>query len=213
MTIVTQDLEIADSTPHHQVERHQRQTTQTNTARRLIVGSGSNQPPSPPESPPDSPRPSNSGSSSSSQGSPMAGNVGGGGNPPPPPPNPQLPWLRAVAVAVPGVQHPLPKHSDKILPMFNPDDKEPAEVHIDKFMLAVQTLNVQHEDVVCRLFPVTFEGKASTWYFSLVQGSITNWEEFNKAFLDKFGEDKTPALLSLELSRIKMEPKERIKDF
>ena len=57
-------------------------------------------------------------------------------------------------------------------------------------------------------------GKSSTWYFSLVQGSITNWEEFNKAFLDKFGEDKTPALfLALELSWIKMEPKERIKYF
>ena len=35
----------------------------------------------------------------------------------------------------------------------------------------------------------------------------------NKDFLDKFGEDKTPALLDLELSRIKMEPKEIIKDF
>ena len=80
-------------------------------------------------------------------------------------------------------------------------------------MLAVQTMNIQHEDVVCRLFPLTFEGKASTWYFSLVQGSITNWAEFNKAFLDKFEEDKTLALLALELSRIKMEPKERIKDF
>ena len=127
MTIVTQDLEITGSTPHRQVERHQRQITQTNTARRLIVGDGSDQPPSPPESPPDSPRPSNSGSSSSSQGIPMARNipVGGGGNPPPNPPNPQLPWLRAAAVAVPGVQHPLPKHSDKLLPKFNPDDKEP----------------------------------------------------------------------------------------
>ena len=158
MTIVTQDLEITGSTPHHQVERHQRQITQTNTARRLIVGSGSNQPPSPPESPPDSPRPSNSGSSSSSEGIPMAGNVpvGGGGNPPPNPPNPQLPWLRTAVLAVPGIQHPLPKHSDKLLPKFNPDDKEPAEVHVDKYMFVVLTLNVQHEDVVCRLFPLTF---------------------------------------------------------
>ena len=56
----------------------------------------------------------------------MEGNVpvGGGANPPP---NPQLPWLRTAAVVVPGVQHPLPKHSDKLLPKFNPDDKEPAE--------------------------------------------------------------------------------------
>ena len=78
----------------------------------------------------------------------MVGNVpvGGGANPPP---NPQHPWLRTAAVAVPGVQHPFPKHSDKLLPKFNPDDKEPAEVHVDKFMLVVQTLNVQHEDVVC----------------------------------------------------------------
>ena len=67
--------------------------------------------------------------------------------------------------------------------------------------------------MVCQLFPLTFEGKVSTWYFSLVQGSITNWVELNKAFLVKFGEDKTPPLLALELSQIKMEPKERIKDF
>ena len=107
----------------------------------------------------------------------MAGNVpiGGGGNPPPNPPNPQLPWLRIAAVAVPGVQHPLPKHSDKLILKFNTDDKEPTEVHVDKFMLAVQTMNVRHEDVVYRFFPLTFEGRASTWYFSLVQGSITNW--------------------------------------
>ena len=143
-------MEVADSTPRHQIESHQRKNTQTNTARRLIVGGGFDQPSSPPESPPDSPRPSNSESSSSSERSPMVGNVlvGGGGNPPPNPPNPQLPWLRTTVVAVPGVQHPLPKHSDKLLPKFNPDDKQPAKVHVDKFMFLVQTLNVQHEDVI-----------------------------------------------------------------
>ena len=196
MNIVAQDLQEADSTPRYQIRSHQRQTTQTNTARRLTSVGSFDQPPSPPESPPDSPRSSNSRSSSGCERSPIVGNVpvGGGANPPP---NPQLPWLRMAAIAVLGVQHPLPKHSDKLLPKFNPDDKEPTEVHVDKFMLADKTMNVQHEDVVCRLFPLTFEGRDSTWYFSLVQGSITNWGEFNKAFLDKFGEDKTPALLAL----------------
>ena len=141
LNIVTQDLQEADSSPRYQIRSHQRQTTQTNTARRLTSVGGFDQPPSPPESPPDIPRSSNSGSSSDSKRSPMAGNVpvGGGANPPP---NPQLPWLRTTVAAVPGVQHPLPKHSDKLLPKFNPDDKEPAEVHVDKFMLAVQTMNV-----------------------------------------------------------------------
>ena len=205
MNIITQDSAEADRTPSYQVRSHHRETARTNTARRLTFVGGFDQLPSPPESPPDSPRSFNSGSSSDSEGSPMAGNipVGGGGNPPPNPlPNPQLPWLRTTTITMPGIQHPLPKHSDKLLPKFNPDNKEPAEVHVDKFMLVVRTMNVQHEDVVCRLFPLTFEGKASTWSFSLVQGSITNWAEFNKAFLDKFGEDKTPSLLALELSRI-----------
>ena len=125
MNIVSQGLQEVDITPRYQMRSHQRQTIQTNTARRLTVEGGFDQPPSPPESPPDSPRSSNSGNSSSSERSPMAGNapVGGGGNPPP---NPQIPWLRTSVVVVPGIQHPFPKHSDKLLPKFNPDNKEPA---------------------------------------------------------------------------------------
>ena len=42
---------------------------------------------------------------------------------------------------------------------------------------------------------------------------MTSWSDFSQAFLNKFGEDKTPAMLALELDRIKMESKERIKDF
>ena len=67
--------------------------------------------------------------------------------------------------------------------------------------------------MLCRLFPYTFEGKASTWYFSLLEGSITNWNQFHTAFLEKFEEDKTPVILVLELSRIRMHGKEKIKDF
>ena len=67
----------------------------------------------------------------------------GGGNPPYPP----LPWLRRSEVAILEIQHPLPKHLDKLLPNFNSDNKEPTENHIDKFILVVQTMNVQHEDI------------------------------------------------------------------
>ena len=114
---------------------------------------------------------------------------------------------------MPGLQHNLPKHPDKLLPKFDPDDKGLAENHIDKFILAVQTMKVQHEDVVCRLLPLNFEGKDAVWYFSLTQGSITSWSDFSQEFLNKFGEDKIPTVLALELARIKMESKERIKDF
>ena len=64
-----------------------------------------------------------------------------------------------------------------------------------------------------RKFTDLTEGKASTWYFSLTAGSITSWNEFDIAFMNKLGDDKTPAALVLELSRIRMETKEKVKDF
>ena len=79
--------------------------------------------------------------------------------------------------------------------------------------MKIRLLNVRHEDVVCILFPYTFINKASTWYFSLSQGPITSWVGFRTLFLNKFGEDKTLVTLVLELSRIKMNPKEKIKEF
>jgi hypothetical protein len=62
-------------------------------------------------------------------------------------------------------------------------------------------MNVQHEDVVCRLFPYTFENSASTWYFNLPVGSITSWMKFQKDFLDKFAEETTTGDLMAELFR------------
>ena len=64
-------------------------------------------------------------------------------------PNADRPWLRCGAVVVPRLQHNLPTHPNKLLPKFDPNDKGLAENHIDKFILAIQTMNVQHEDVVC----------------------------------------------------------------
>ena len=49
--------------------------------------------------------------------------------------------------------------------------------------------------------------------FLLVHGSITNWVGFSQDFLDKFGDDKTPISLALELCHIKIDNKEQIKDF
>ena len=32
------------------------------------------------------------------------------------------PWLATKAIVVPGIQHPLPKHPENILPKFDPDN-------------------------------------------------------------------------------------------
>jgi hypothetical protein len=63
------------------------------------------------------------------------------------------------------------------------------------------------------LFPYTLENEASTWFFSLEEASMFSWKIFETIFLEKFREYKTPTTPILYLSRIKMDPKEKIKYF
>jgi hypothetical protein len=110
------------------------------------------------------------------------------------------PWLVVDAIAVPGDQHPLPKHHEKLLPKFDLDNDVLPEDHIKQFMFSLRLMNVEHEDVVCRLFLYTFIGKASIWFFCLAARSITSWKQFETAFMTQFGDDKTFGILFLELS-------------
>jgi hypothetical protein len=85
---------------------------------------GSGIPPSPPPS-----SPSSSGEESSDEGSSSSQPS----TPPTPmenPNNPTRPWLDQDVVAIPGPQHPLPKHPEKWLPKFDPDSKQIVEDHI-----------------------------------------------------------------------------------
>ena len=70
-----------------------------------------------------------------------------------------------------------------------------------------------HEDVVCRLFPYYFEGHASTSYFYLEYRSINSWDEFEKLFLQNFGDDSTHEDLVMDLYSLRIKGKERVKDF
>jgi hypothetical protein len=74
-------------------------------------------------------------------------------------------------------------------------------------------MNIQHEDVVCRFFPYTFEKSASTWYFNLLVGLITSWMKFQKDFLDQFVEETTTGGLMDELFATTMSSKEKVKHF
>ena len=64
--------------------------------------------------------------------------------------------------------------------------------------------------MVCILFHYTFEPKLSSWNFSLQANSIVNWDSFEKAFLGKFGNQKTIATLMKELQSMRMEKKEKV---
>ena len=108
-------------------------------------------------------------------------------------------WLTINALANLGPQNPLPKHPEKLLPKFDPDDDILPETHINKFMFSMNIMNVQHEYEACKLFGFTLQGKASSWFFNIPSGSITSWQQFENEFITQFGDDKTLGTLFLEL--------------
>ena len=125
----------------------------------------------------------------------------------------QNPWSSPGAVNVPAPLHQLPDSPEKWLPKFNPDTGTPAEEHINNFMLSVNLKGVTQEDVVARLFPYTLQGSARSWYFSLPSGSITSWNIFQEQFLTKYGDNRSLATLINDLSNLRIESKEPIKEF
>jgi hypothetical protein len=80
--------------------------------------------------------------------------------------NVNQPWLARDALDLPGQLHNLPKHPEHLLPKYDPETSSLPEDHVKKFILSIRLMNVQFEDVVCHIFPYTFENSASTWYFN-----------------------------------------------
>jgi hypothetical protein len=123
------------------------------------------------------------------------------------------PWLTIDAIVIPGPTHPLPKKPQKFLPKYDPNDDVLLEHHIKQFMDDLKLMSVEHEDVVCRLFPHTLQGEATKWFFNLSLGSITSWDKFEEAFMAEFSNEETPKILPLEILGIRMNENEKVKYF
>ena len=93
------------------------------------------------------------------------------------------PCLTIDVISILGTLHPLPKHPERLLAKFDPDDDVLLEDHVKKFMIALNLMNVEYEDVVYILFPHTLKGKALTWFFNLALRSITSWKQCEEAFM------------------------------
>ena len=99
------------------------------------------------------------------------------------------------------------------MPKFDLGKGISVDDHLQSFYLDLELLAVEHEDVVCKMFPNTFKTKALAWYFGLPANSITNWDTFEILFKGKFGSQRTTATLMKELLSLRMEKKEKVQDF
>ena len=101
----------------------------------------------------------------------MVGNVHS--NPNASQPNPPPSWRARTPLNLAPPLHALPPNPEKSLPKFDLRGGIPVDDHLQSFFLALEGLVVDHEDVVCRLFPHTLKGKEKSWYFGLQENSIT----------------------------------------
>ena len=122
-------------------------------------------------------------------------------------------WRARTPLNLAAPLHGFPKHLEWVLPKFDLGKGISVDNHLIFFYLALNILNVEYEDVVCRSFPFIFKPKASSWYFSLQANSIANWYGFEKVFLRKFDNQKNVAIVVKELLSMRMEKKEKIQDF
>lgn len=122
-------------------------------------------------------------------------------------------WMTQGPLSLLDVMHKIPKRAERMNINFNPDSVMKAEDHLDNFYLQLQTLEICYDNIACRLFPCTLDGQAAAWYHSLPPNSMQNWVSFKRMFLENLVDDKTPAMLLKELGSLKMEGKDKVKDF
>ena len=104
--------------------------------------------------------------------------------------------------------HSLPQNVDKSFPKFDLGEKNYVDDHLWNFFLDLDILAVEHEYVVCRMFPHTFKAKASAQYFGLPTNSITDWDTSERLFKGNFGSQRTTSALMKKLISLRMDKKE-----
>ena len=91
-------------------------------------------------------------------------------------------WESNTALNLHGPLHELPRKVVAFLPKFDGEGNITALEHIRKYESVLCLLDITYEDVVCRLFPFTFEGKVLDWYFVLPIHTIHGWFDFKRVF-------------------------------
>ncbi|CAL1405791.1 unnamed protein product [Linum trigynum] len=103
-----------------------------------------------------------------------------------------------------------PNFSSLGLPTYD-GSSDPAD-HLSAFMLKMQLINATDADL-CKAFPVTFSGHCRTWYTSLPEGIIEDFEQFATLFSSKFASQRRRKLTVSSLINCKQGREELLTDF
>ena len=121
-------------------------------------------------------------------------------------------WESNNAPSLQGPLHELPRKVVDLLPRFKGEGNASANEHIRKYESIICLLNVVHEDIVCSLLPLTFEGKIFNWFNVFPTHSVHNSSQFKKLFENAF-DNYDPIKTHNDLYEMQLNNGESISDF
>ena len=116
-------------------------------------------------------------------------------------------------LALPQILIDMPQDYMKLLPQFTGEDNSAAQKYIEDFCSFVENFNVEHLDVVLRLFFQLLDGEARKWFKTLYDHTITTWEEMENSFTQKWGEKRYHGYILTDFNALKKKHNEDVTEF
>ena len=116
-------------------------------------------------------------------------------------------------VGIPGAPHPISFDlRDKVV-KFSVNNAVTGEEHLRIFIDMLNDYEVEHEDVVMKLFVHSLTEDLRDWIRRLPDDSITSWSDFEKLFKEQYGDNTNARFMLNEFNNIKKNPNESTFDF
>ena len=122
------------------------------------------------------------------------------------------PWESNTKLRLHGPLHKIPRKAISLLPIFYGEGNITILEHVRKYECLLRLFDIQYEDVVCRIFSFTFEGKVSNWYYVLPINIIHGWSDFKRIFQNAYDIYNVTDIY-LELGAIQVKEGESLHDF
>jgi hypothetical protein len=130
------------------------------------------------------------------------------------------PWVTNAYKAldmsrIQGYPHNMPDKFEKWLPKFSRNNVITAQDHLSSFynVLGIHLVPNESEDVVMKLFSISLEENARSWFNSLPEKSIKSWQAFHDAFMKRWAIRKDGRLFLTQFHEIKRKDNESMKEF
>ena len=111
-------------------------------------------------------------------------------------------------IGIPGAPHPISLDlRDKVV-KFSGNNVVIGEEHLRIFIDMLNDYEVEHEDMVMKLFVHSLTKDSRDWFRRLPNDSISSWSDLEKLFKEQYGDNTNAGFMLNDFNNIKKSPNE-----